>query len=91
MQQCLQTGAVFARNNPQLAQITAYDIKQILQQYRRDISHKILQFDISLRGTPQHWFAQRKNLLSMIDQLGNASVFFTFSVADHHWLTCTDS
>ena len=81
----LQTGAVFARNNPQLAQITAHDITQMLQQDRRDLSNKILRFGSSLRGTPQYWFAQRKNLLSMIDQLGNASVFFTFSVADQHW------
>ena len=81
----LQTGAVFARNNPNDAQLTAQDIRLMLNEDRRALTNRILAFGHSLWGSPQYWYSQRKNLMAMINQLGNASVFFTFSVADHHW------
>ena len=81
----LQTGAVFARNNPNDAQLTAQDIRLMLNEDRRALTNRILSYGKTLRGSPQYWFSQRKNLMAMINQLGNASVFFTFSVADHHW------
>ena len=50
----VQTGAVFARNNPQQAQITAQDIRQMLQHDRRALTNKIHRFGAHIRGAPQY-------------------------------------
>ena len=65
--------------------MTVDDIRQLLDTDERNLARKILHFGHNLRGTAQYWFTQPTNLIEMTKQLGNATAFFTFSVADLQW------
>ena len=57
----------------------------MIQNDRQQLTNRILRFGRQIRGTPQFWFSKRQQLIAMINQLGSASFFFTFSVADTRW------
>ncbi len=48
-------------------------------------SNRVMHYASSLRGTSQYWFKQRGRLISMLDDLGLPTVFFTHSAADGQW------
>ena len=79
----------FVVNNPLARPLTAADIQNMIDNDRQQLTRRILRFGRQIRGTPQFWFSKRQELLSMVDQLGSSSLFFTFSVADHQWPDCT--
>ena len=83
--QALQVGSIYAVNQPGGNNITAADIRDMLETDRTRLTNSILRFGRKIRGTPQYWYSQTQNILQMVKQIGPASVFFTFSVADHQW------
>ena len=83
--QSLQTGQMYAPRHPNDDPLTAADIQQMNDQDRAALAHRVLRFGHNIRGTSQYWYNQQQNLISMVQQLGCASVFFTFSAADLNW------
>ncbi|KAK3923555.1 ATP-dependent DNA helicase RRM3, partial [Frankliniella fusca] len=46
---------------------------------------KIMYRNSTISGTKSYWFARGRELLSMVEQLGLPTLFFTLSAADLHW------
>ena len=83
--EALQIGRVYVNNNPNERQMSVADIRELLAQDQRNISTKILRFGSQIRGTAQYWYKRGREIMAMNEQLGSATVFFTFSVADMQW------
>ena len=55
--QALQVGSVFVRNFSGAADLTAGDVRNMLQHDRQQLTRRILRFGRQIRGTPQFWFS----------------------------------
>ena len=83
--QSLQVGSVYVRKHPTDQDMSVAEIRELVESDRKKLSNKILRFGRQLRGTAQFWYSKTQELLAMSKQLGNATAFFTFSVADMQW------
>ena len=50
-----------------------------------DFVNRINYVAANIRGTSGYWFRRRQELLSLFEQEGLPTVFFTLSCADFHW------
>ena len=83
--QSLQVGRVFVCNSPFGNHLTVEDLRELAQKDQRQLTNRVLHFGSQIRGTPQYWYTQQANLIAMVEQFGPATIFFTFSAADHQW------
>ncbi|XP_059070762.1 uncharacterized protein LOC131860375 [Cryptomeria japonica] len=88
MRHCSQQSAsVFLRTNledsfPTMLQ----DLCEQLQSTPSDqLPNQLMHFAASLRGTRAYWNRSRRDLTTMVHQLGAPTLFFTLSVADTKW------
>jgi len=81
----LQTGRIYVRQNPEDAQLSVDELRGIVGHNGENFSNRVLHYASSLRGTRQYWMQQRRRLISMIDDLGTPTIFFTHSAADFQW------
>ena len=91
----LQSGRIFISHNPNDARLTLDALRDMVGHEGEQFSSRVLHYASSLRGTSSYWFKQRKRLISMVDDLGLPTVFFTHSAADSQWpelarLICPD-
>jgi hypothetical protein len=47
-------------------------------------------FGANITGSDAYWFKRRQELISIFEQKKTATIFFTFSYADHHWIDLHD-
>ena len=92
----LQTGRVYVKQHPGDAQLSLDELRDMVGRQGEAFSNCVLHYASSLRGTKQHWYCQRSQLLSMVDTLGLPTIFFTHSAADLQWpelanLVCPDN
>ncbi|XP_034255201.1 uncharacterized protein LOC117653547 isoform X2 [Thrips palmi] len=80
----LKNGNLFIKTQPQLQNMTLTQLKEELEKNPAMIK-KIMYRNSSISGTNSYWFARGKELLSMVEQLGLPTLFFTLSAADLHW------
>ena len=81
----LQTGRVYINQHPKDARLTLNDLRDMVGRDGEHFSSRVLHYASSLRGTNQYWHKQRCRLISMVDDLGLPTVFFTHSSADNQW------
>ncbi|KAE8738449.1 hypothetical protein FOCC_FOCC016072 [Frankliniella occidentalis] len=80
----LKFGGVFVKKNSEFQDMDMDQLQEKLQQ-NPALLKKILFYNSSLRGTRLYWYARGQELLTMIEQLGLPTLFFTLSAADLHW------
>ncbi|KAK3931961.1 ATP-dependent DNA helicase [Frankliniella fusca] len=80
----LNDGNIFVRNNEQFKNVTAGQLKQMIEE-DPNLLKKIMFQASNLRGTKAYWHCKAGELKDMVEQLGLPTVFLTFSCADHHW------
>ena len=73
----LQTGRVYIRQHPDDGQLSLDELRDMVGRQGEAFSSRVLHYASSLRGTKQYWQRQRSRLLSMVDTLGLATIFFT--------------
>lgn len=81
----LQTGRIFVNQHPKDARLTLDELRDMVGREGEFFSNRVLHYASSLRGTNQYWYKQRSRLISMVDDLGLPTVFFTHSAADGQW------
>lgn len=81
----LQTGKIFINQHPKDARLTLDELRDMVGREGEHFSNRVLHYASSLRGTSQYWLKQRRRLISMVDDLGLPTVFFTHSSADNQW------
>ena len=91
----LQSGRIFISQNPNDARLMLDALRDMVGHEGEQFSSRVLHYASSLRGTSSYLFKQRKRLISMVDDLGLPTVFFTHSAADSQWpelarLICPD-
>ncbi|XP_059064988.1 uncharacterized protein LOC131857017 [Cryptomeria japonica] len=82
-----QTASVFLRTNLENSiPTTLQALREQLQSTPSDqLPNQLMCFAASLRGTRAYWKISRKDLTTMIHQLGAPTLFFTLSAADTKW------
>lgn len=81
--QALMTSGIFIRRS----NLSTSNIEEVRQRMMTDpnFSKRIMVYSNHLRSTKPYWGARCSELLTMVEQLGCPSVFFTLSAADYHW------
>ncbi|XP_057850600.2 uncharacterized protein LOC131061102 [Cryptomeria japonica] len=82
-----QTASVFLRTNLENSiPTTLQALREQLQSTPFDqLPNQLMRFAASLQGTRAYWKRSRKDLTTMIHQLGTPTLFFTLSAADTKW------
>ena len=83
----MNTGKVFVRNNPDLRNMTAVNLRGAIQD-NPNLLKKVMFFGSKLRGSKPYWQARCGELLDMVKQIGAPTLFVTLSAAGR---TCAAS
>lgn len=59
-------------------------LKKLINDDQSLLNH-IMVYTSNLRSTKPYWNQRCSELLSMVEQLGKPTIFFTLSAADYHW------
>ena len=73
----LQTGRIYVRQNPEDAQLSVDELRDMVGRNDQNFSSRVLHYASSLQGTHQYWMQQRRRLIAMVDALGTPTIFFT--------------
>ena len=79
---------LFFKQNPSEANLTLYDLKQMLQSNSYDsFMSKLMHYAKNVTGMNAYWNKARDNLkaIIIIRQKGAPTIFWTLSRADFHW------
>ena len=71
----LQTGRIYVRQNPEDAQLSVDELRDMVGRDGENFSSRVLHYAASLRGTRQYRMQQRRRLIAMVDALGTPTVF----------------
>ncbi|KAK3926425.1 Peroxynitrite isomerase THAP4, partial [Frankliniella fusca] len=80
----IRDGGVFVQKNPEITNMTMNELKKKIKDNPSWLN-KIMGQSGKLRGTRAFWYARGRELISMVEQIGLPTVFFTLSAADYHW------
>lgn len=80
----LKDGNMFVKRHPEFKDMTVHTLKEELSK-NPNLLNKILFQSSNIRGTRAFWYARGKELVSMVEQIGLPTLFFTLSCADFHW------
>lgn len=81
--QALSQGNIFIKKNS-FQNKSVEEIKALLET-RPHLANNIMYYGSTLRGSKAFWYKRCGELLSMVNQLGTPTIFFTLSAADLHW------
>ncbi|KAK3909608.1 ATP-dependent DNA helicase pfh1 [Frankliniella fusca] len=80
----LSNGGIFVRKNSNFKNMNAEQLKEELEN-DPSLIKKLMFYNSNLQGTRSFWYSKGQELLSMVEQLGLPTLFFTLSAADLHW------
>lgn len=80
----LECGNAYVLRN-QMQNVNAADMLEILDDPRHNLASTIMYYGSNLRGSRPYWKQRCSELIQMVKQLGQPTVFFTLSAADYHW------
>ena len=80
----LSNGGIFVKKNSNFKDMNVTQLREELEK-NPGLIKKLMFYNSNLRGTRSYWYARGQELLSMVEQLGLPTLFFTLSAADLHW------
>ncbi|KAE8740153.1 hypothetical protein FOCC_FOCC014351, partial [Frankliniella occidentalis] len=80
----IRDGGVCVQRNDDLKNMSLDEFKENLLE-DPTLKFKLNCQNAKLRGTRSFWYSRGKELISMIEQIGMPTLFFTLSSADYHW------
>ena len=85
-QRTLQQGAIFLKQNPGEAHLTADELRQLINDNNySSLVSKISRYVANVSGTNSYWHRVKEDLKAIIHHEGPPTFFFTLSAADMHW------
>lgn len=76
--------ATFFTNKPEIANLTIEELRTKIKEDTGFIK-QIMTYAANMRSTKQYWFQRTAELICMIKQITQPTVFFTLSSADYYW------
>ena len=83
----LNQNSIYYKVHPNDLNLTIEDLKNSINSPDQDaILNRMSAFTSNITGSSSYWKRRRTELEETFDQKKSATVFFTFSYADNHWL-----
>ena len=84
--QLLSQANIYLRQHPADANMTMEELKEMVNSMSANqMVNRLQRYVSKVQGTNQYWYQRLQELLSLIEQKGCPTFFFTFSAADSHW------
>ena len=83
----LDQSKVFLKQNPNEANLTISELKQLINNGQSSqILQRMSAYSSNITGCDAYWHKRRCELEATFEQKAPATIFFTFSYADNHWI-----
>ena len=84
--QLLSQARIYLTQNPQDANLTTEELREMVQQMSaQQLMNRLQRYVAKIQGTRQYWHQRYQELKALITQKGAPTFFFTFSAADNYW------
>ncbi|KAI3934810.1 hypothetical protein MKW98_026218 [Papaver atlanticum] len=81
----LALGTVYINRNPRDGELTIEKIREMVSSGDSSLACHVAYCAQQMRGCRVYWYSRLKELISMVNQLGPPTIFFTLSAADLQW------
>jgi len=81
----LSRGNLFVKRNPGDLDFSYEDLNEMVYSGNTSLVSKIFYYSRNLTGSNAYWNKVRQDIKSIIAQEGCLAIFFTLSMAEHHW------
>ena len=77
----------YFKQNPSDAHMSAEDMESMLKDPAKasDLMARVRRSTSKVQGSPAFWTGKRNELFALVEQKGDPTIFFTFSIADNHF------
>ena len=84
--QLLSQANIYLKQNPQDANLTAEELKEMIgQMSATQLMNRVQRYAANVQGTSQYWYQRCQELQALIEQKGPPTLFWTVSAADSYW------